>query len=382
MTSGHSTPLAPDDSSDEEFAPPPELNQPSTQPAPQLKERDPDRGWDSNSDSDSDADPDVNAHKGLGRQTRLKHKEAPVAQSVDLEVDEAADLATEAGDVAAYGRGKRRPESKNNRLTSLAGGQGQESDAKWAERTRQADAIWEEMKSSANVKFGESDAGVSPTSPQAPTQRTVRIQRTYRFAGNNIQQDVEVPADHPEALAQQRKPTGSTSVRAPHATHTQNSPDKSASTREALPPASQSNPSLNTSNFSGEPSSQPPYLSQKPRPLSGARKRKPGSSLASLAAAAKAKPTKLNTVEKSKMDWEAFKSRSLAAQPGVNSQSDDGDQGVPQRPDSGLTRAEVEEMEAQTHGGARGLGNMQGYLDRSDFLARVHARQEEHLSRK
>lgn len=68
------------------------------------------------------------------------------------------------------------------------------------------------------------------------------------------------------------------------------------------------------------------------------------------------------------MDWEAFKSRSTAQAGDANA--------------TGLSRAEVEEMEAQTHGGARGLGNMQGYLDRADFLDRVRARQEDELARK
>lgn len=43
----------------------------------------------------------------------------------------------------------------------------------------------------------------------------------------------------------------------------------------------------------------------------------------------------------------------------------------------GLSEAERDEMEAQTKGGASGLGNVKGYMERREFLERVEARLEE-----
>lgn len=104
-------------------------------------------------------------------------------------------------------------------------------------------------------------------------------------------------------------------------------------------------------SLSSSSSTQSIANAQKPIPRPGPRKKK--SSLASLAAAAStAKPTKLNTLEKSKLDWESFK----------------------QTPSGGLTQQERDEIEQQTKGGASGLGNMKGYLERQDFLDRVRGR--------
>lgn len=87
-------------------------------------------------------------------------------------------------------------------------------------------------------------------------------------------------------------------------------------------------------------------------------KRKKRSSLAEMSAAVTAKPVKLNTLEKSKLDWEAYKG---------TRKSDISDT---------MTEAEREELDAQTCGGGSGLGSIKGYMHRKEFLDRVHDRLE------
>lgn len=89
---------------------------------------------------------------------------------------------------------------------------------------------------------------------------------------------------------------------------------------------------------------------------SGTRKKRK-SQLAEMSAAATAQPVKLNTLEKSKLDWESFKG-TVPTSEGTET----------------MTDAERDELEAQTHGGGSGLGNVKGYLHRKEFLDRVHNR--------
>lgn len=87
-----------------------------------------------------------------------------------------------------------------------------------------------------------------------------------------------------------------------------------------------------------------------------ATRKKRKSNLAEMSAAVTAQPVKLNTLEKSKLDWEAHK----------GTISSDG------RPT--MSAEEREELEAQTSGGGSGLGDVKGYLHRRDFLDRVQDR--------
>ena len=93
--------------------------------------------------------------------------------------------------------------------------------------------------------------------------------------------------------------------------------------------------------------------------------------MAALSAAATAKPVKLNTLEKSKLDWETFKSKSTQQAAAAVFASAHSDPLAPV-----LTDLQRAEMEAQTKGGAVGLGNMGGYLERRDFLERVESRRQ------
>ncbi|WFC95123.1 hypothetical protein MBRA1_001767 [Malassezia brasiliensis] len=91
--------------------------------------------------------------------------------------------------------------------------------------------------------------------------------------------------------------------------------------------------------------------------LASKTRKKRKSQLADLSAAATAQPVKLNTLEKSKLDWETYK--------GTIPTTD--------APET-MSEAEREELEAQTRSGGSGLGDVKGYLHRKEFLERVHSR--------
>ena len=91
--------------------------------------------------------------------------------------------------------------------------------------------------------------------------------------------------------------------------------------------------------------------------LAAGTREKRKSQLADLSAAATNQPVKLNTLEKSKLDWETYKGSRVASS---DSQT--------------MSEAEREELDAQTQGGGSGLGNVKGYLHRKDFLDRVKDR--------
>lgn len=91
--------------------------------------------------------------------------------------------------------------------------------------------------------------------------------------------------------------------------------------------------------------------------LASKTRKKRKSQLADLSAAATAQPVKLNTLEKSKLDWETYKGTVPTT-------------GAPET----MSEAEREELDAQTRGGGSGLSDVKGYLHRKEFLDRVHNR--------
>ncbi|EST09289.1 BCNT-C domain protein [Kalmanozyma brasiliensis GHG001] len=158
----------------------------------------------------------------------------------------------------------------------------------------------------------------SASASLAQADEMISIPTTYKFAGEVQTSTRLLPRSHPEAikyLASQTAASGTTA-----------SPASTAS---------------NTAAATTKPSRPPP-----PGP-----RRKKGSSLASLSAAITAKPTKLNTLEKSKLDWDSFKGDTAK-----------------------MSKQELDELENQTKGGGKGLGDMKGYLERRDFLDRVKDR--------
>lgn len=141
----------------------------------------------------------------------------------------------------------------------------------------------------------------------------VLVKKTFRFAGETVNEEKLLPASHPDAIAYLSSQSNSTS-------NIISTPASTSSSRK------------------------PPL----PGPI-GPRKKK--SSLAAMSAAATGKPTKINTLEKSKMDWNKFKNQNASEQ-------------------------DRDEMEAQTKGGSSGLGSMKGYMERKSFLDRVEGRLE------
>ena len=148
---------------------------------------------------------------------------------------------------------------------------------------------------------------------EAAAEETVLVKRTYRFAGEEVTEEKRLPASHPDAIA------------------------FLASKKTAHEP-----PAADTATPTAAPSNAV-------RPSVGPRKKK--SSLAAMSAAATGKPGKINTLEKSAMDWKKFKEQTA-------------------------DERERDEMEAQTKGGGSGLGSMKGYLERRGFLDRVQDRLE------
>ncbi|WFD25910.1 hypothetical protein MNAN1_000879 [Malassezia nana] len=87
--------------------------------------------------------------------------------------------------------------------------------------------------------------------------------------------------------------------------------------------------------------------------LGSMARKKRKSQLADMSAAVTSAPVKLNTLEKSKLDWEAFKGNIVTED---------------QR--STMPAAERDELDSQTQGGGSGLGDVKGYLHRKEFLER------------
>lgn len=212
--------------------------------------------------------------------------------------------------------------------------------------SQEAEAAWKAFQSSAG---SEKDA-----QPQATGSGTITIKEVYRFAGEDVTRERTLPADHPDAVAWLKKQRGKgagESVPAP----TTSSPTPPQG--ETAPPSASA--SASTTAVSSEAASQPVPTGSAPKPPAPGPRRKKQSKLAALAAGTEA-PKKMNTLEKSKMDWDGWKGGGGGA----------GDGGKT------LSEREREEMEAQTRTGA-GSGSMAGYLGRRDFLERVRDRTEQ-----
>lgn len=178
----------------------------------------------------------------------------------------------------------------------------------------QSEDVWKAMQ-----KDGPGTDATDTTAAKPAQEEMVRVVTKYRFAGEQMEEEKMLPASHPEAKAFLAK-------------QAQKEPDPSAT---AIP-----------SSFSANKAS-----SAFPRSAAPAPRRKKAGGLAAMSAAATAKPTKINTLEKSKMDWTKYKDTTL---------------GEDQR----------HELDAQTKGGSSGLGTMKGYMERRNFLERVQDRLE------
>lgn len=320
------------DSEDDDFVPE-EPDQPSsktaTAPRTSRKEGKAKAGNDvSNADSDED-DSDHEA-KDIGNGARPDE---------EIDADELEALKRERAELVAAAGGEDRL-GKRRRLAQPAGSSLAESvsasdDAD--ELRAKAAAEWEAIKGSdaapsATEAAAAKSAGMSPqkteggASKAAPGgEEMVSVPSTYKFAGEVHTTTRLLPRSHPEAIKYLSE----------------------SATKTATPGASASS---STSSPTSSSATIPTTSAAAARPPPGPRRKK-GSSLAAMSAAATAKPTKINTLEKSKLDWDQFKGDS-----------------------SKLSRQELDELENQTRGGGKGLGDMKGYLERRDFLDRVKDR--------
>lgn len=199
----------------------------------------------------------------------------------------------------------------------------------------------------------------------------VKVIERYKFAGDEVIKERLLPADHPDAIAYLKRA-------GPTIHHDKPQQDVAADTssRETAPVDQTSSVSSSASRVtSSAPAPAPASASASaPRPPPPGPRRKKQSKLASLAASSDA-PKKMNTLEKSKMDWEGWKKGGSSATTSSSAGASGGGSGGDAKGLDGLTDREREEMEQQTKTGS-GSGSMAGYLGRSDFLERVKERTE------
>lgn len=254
----------------------------------------------------------------------------PRTRAVDGEIDadELEALKRERQELVAAAGGEDRL-GKRRRLaqSSSAGSTEDKVEQSQAEAAKaKALAEWEAMKGSPNTAADTAKA--THTISEVPSQalgttagqeEMISIPTTYKFAGETHTSTRLLPRSHPDAIKYL---------------------SDSASATTSCQPSSSTAPTVITAAATAA----------QPRPPPGPRRKK-GTSLAAMSAAAMAKPAKLNTLEKSKLDWDQFKADAAK-----------------------LSRHELDELENQTRGGGKGLGDMKGYLERRDFLDRVKDR--------
>lgn len=197
---------------------------------------------------------------------------------------------------------------------------------------RQADAA--EKKSAREALWADFKASVSTppsTCASVPHTKTVKVEKRYRFAGEDVTEVVEVPEDSEDAKRWPR-------WQPPHAEGAQAAPAGTAPANDAASAGEAS-----SSAAAPEPHAAAAPAPPKPAKRPGPRKSK--TLLAPLPGAQKAK--KLTTLDKSALDWRAHV------------------EGAP--PDTGLR----DELDAHRRGG--------GYLEKVEFLKRVEQRKEEAL---
>ncbi|KAH9055645.1 bucentaur or craniofacial development-domain-containing protein [Lactarius vividus] len=178
------------------------------------------------------------------------------------------------------------------------------------------------------AKFQTSVSTPTPTAAENGPKRMVKIEKRYRFAGEDVVEIVEVPGDSKDAknwpLWEPLETVGEVA--------TFNNDGSSAST----PPAA----GLPTASSSSSATATQQVVNRRPG------RRKPRVQLAELPSADSRKGKKLTTLEKSTLDWNAH----------VN---------VPGEPELAA------ELEANRRGG--------GYLERVEFLRRVDDRKNQAL---
>ncbi|KAH9057929.1 bucentaur or craniofacial development-domain-containing protein [Lactarius deliciosus] len=195
-------------------------------------------------------------------------------------------------------------------------------------QTQEELAIAQSERQALWAKFQASVGTPTPTAAESRPKRMVKMEKRYRFAGEDVVEIVEVPEDSKDAknwpLWEPSETVGEVA--------TFNNDSSSAST----PPAA----GLPTASSSSSVTTTQQVVNRRPG------RRKPRVQLAELPSADSRKGKKLTTLEKSTLDWNAH----------VN---------VPGEPELAA------ELEANRRGG--------GYLERVEFLQRVDDRKNQAL---
>jgi hypothetical protein len=219
------------------------------------------------------------------------------------------------------------------------------------EKKRAREALWVSFQASAAA-----DSSKSPHNQSSQQPRMVKIERKYRFAGEDVIDVVEVPEDSTEAKkwplwkdpavnSEEKTDVSTTPPSIPPLTEQAHGMTTFGLTDTASTASSPSNPIVNTSPISvSSPVSGPPDIPKPPTKKPGPRK--PKTALAPLPGHAKAK--KLTTLDKSAMDWQ----RHIQTEQQAGSSIKD-------------------ELDANRRGG--------GYLEKVEFLKRVEERKEANL---
>ncbi|BGP02462.1 SWR1-complex protein 5 [Rhodotorula toruloides] len=175
-------------------------------------------------------------------------------------------------------------------------------------------------------------------------EELVKIVVEYEFAGEKVAQEKMVPRSSAEAQAYfARNPSASSSTSTSQPSGSASAPsDPTSSSLDALfGPDTSTSATPDAPSASASPAPVPAPSKPAP-PAGGAPKRKKAGGLAGVAASlGVGKPAKLNTLEKSKLDWNSFVS----------------------------TQTGLEDTLAHAR--------KDGYLEKRDFLDRVDARKEE-----
>lgn len=192
-------------------------------------------------------------------------------------------------------------------------------------QTQEELAIAESKRQALWAKFQASVSAPTPTAPESGPKRMVKIEKRYRFAGEDVVEVAEVPEDSKDAKKWPLwKPPGT--VEEEVATLNDHSPSASAA------------PAAASSSSSATPTQQ--VVNRRPG------RRKPKVQLAELPSADSRKGKRLTTLEKSTLDWNAHAN-------------------APGEPELAA------ELEANRRGG--------GYLERVEFLQRVDDRKNQAL---
>ncbi|KAK9235554.1 bucentaur or craniofacial development-domain-containing protein [Lipomyces kononenkoae] len=216
---------------------------------------DPNAADDHGISSSSDDEDQTHQNEDISEGISWKRKVEPGQRSGSRTNDDEGDEVTGEG-IRILTRSQRIAEEAQQKTTSLSG----------SRATIDTDAVWASLRGPAS----------SEGTASAKEDDMITITETYEFAKNIITKEKKVPRNSSEGQAYL----------------------KEQEVRESQPPGHIADESSTVPTNNGATQSV-----TKPTLKGGPRKRK-GSSLEAMAA--KSKPTKLNTLEKSKLDWQGF----------------------------------------------------------------------------